>query len=281
VSSQDVTPDGAGTIDLEIEVEGTPEAVWEAIATGRGITAWLHPTEVEERTGGLFSFDLGPGLPSGTGTVTVWEPPRHFGQEVRWEPPADAAPARLATEWYVEAEAGGTCVVRMVMSGFGSGSGWEDELASMTDGMRQALESLRRHLAAAGPAGSTDDVASVFAAMPVTDLSVAVPWYVRVLGRPADAEPMPGLIEWDLVPNGALQLVLDPERAGGGLVTLQMSDLRGFADNLVERGVTGVEVDDTTSDKVLIINLTDPDGNAVTFVQPPDAPATTDGKVRP
>lgn len=135
-------------IDLEIEVPGTPEEVWAVIATGPGISAWLHPTQVEERAGGSFAFDMGPGLPSGTGTVTAWDPPRHFGQEVRWEPQADADPARLATEWSVQARDGGICVVRMVMSGFGNDAGWDDELAGLTDGMRQALERLRQHLTA-------------------------------------------------------------------------------------------------------------------------------------
>ena len=46
-------------MELEIEVPGTPEEVWEAIATGPGITSWLHPTEVEEREGGELSFDMG------------------------------------------------------------------------------------------------------------------------------------------------------------------------------------------------------------------------------
>ena len=40
------------TIEHEIEVSGTPEQVWQAIATGQGITAWFVPTKVEERAGG-------------------------------------------------------------------------------------------------------------------------------------------------------------------------------------------------------------------------------------
>ncbi len=55
------------SIDLEVEVPGTPEQVWEAIATGPGITAWMHPTEIEEREGGSLSFEgrlLTPGAAS-------------------------------------------------------------------------------------------------------------------------------------------------------------------------------------------------------------------------
>jgi uncharacterized protein YndB with AHSA1/START domain len=88
-------------IDLAVEVAGTPEQVWQAIATGAGISAWLQPTTVQERVGGAFAFDmtaLGLGL-NDSGRVTVWEPPHRFATGgVRWQ--AQGAPAALlATEW--------------------------------------------------------------------------------------------------------------------------------------------------------------------------------------
>ena len=141
-------------IELQVEVPGTPEEVWEAIATGPGISAWMHPAEVEERAGGSFSYDMGDGMRS-TARVTGWEPPRRFAQAEEWttERSGDEASGRgrsetatLATEWIVEARAGGTCVVRMVMSGFGAGAGWEDEIGGMTEGMSVALELLRLYM---------------------------------------------------------------------------------------------------------------------------------------
>jgi uncharacterized protein YndB with AHSA1/START domain len=139
-------------VELEVEVPGTPEEVWRAIATGPGISAWLQPTEVEPRPGGRFSFDLGAGPQSGT--VTAWDPPHHFGQEVAWSPGGGRLGARLATEWHVQARAGGTCVVRMVMSGFGSAEDWDEELEGIATGMRAALASLRLYLTHfAGQAG--------------------------------------------------------------------------------------------------------------------------------
>jgi uncharacterized protein YndB with AHSA1/START domain len=136
------------SIDLEIEVPGTPEEVWEAIATGRGASAWLHHTEVEEREGGRYAFDMGLGAGiNASGTVSGWDPPRRFATEgVRWQPAGDAPAAPLATEWLIEARSGGTCVVRMVMTGFGGGAAWDDEIGGMTQGMRAALESLRDYL---------------------------------------------------------------------------------------------------------------------------------------
>ena len=132
------------TLELEIEVAGTPEQVWEAIATGPGISAWMHPTRVEEREGGRFAFDMGGGDQGGV--VTGWEPPHRFATETEWRPGAGAAPERLATEWRVEARPGGTCVVRMVMSGFGSGATWDAEIDGMGEGMRLALQNLRLYV---------------------------------------------------------------------------------------------------------------------------------------
>ena len=43
--------DDRRSIELEIEVVGTPEEVWQAIATGPGISSWYVPHTVEEREG--------------------------------------------------------------------------------------------------------------------------------------------------------------------------------------------------------------------------------------
>ena len=135
--------DDPRSIELEVEVPGTPEEVWEAIATGPGIEAWFVPAEIEEREGGKMAFDMGSGLEPG-GVVTAWDPPRRFVGEEEW--PVDTGPAgRLATEWIVEARAGGTCVVRLVSSLFGSGD-WDDELEQMREGWRAFLRNLQLYL---------------------------------------------------------------------------------------------------------------------------------------
>jgi len=132
-------------MELEIEVPGTPEEVWDAIATGPGITSWLHPTEVEEREGGELSFDMGGDMQF-TGRVAGWDPPHRFVEETEWKASEDEPPALLATEWLVEARDGGTCVVRMVTSGFGTGAAWDEEIEGFTGAMRAALDVLRAYL---------------------------------------------------------------------------------------------------------------------------------------
>jgi predicted enzyme related to lactoylglutathione lyase len=109
-------------------------------------------------------------------------------------------------------------------------------------------------------------ITNVLAGVAVSDLPRAKRWYEVALGRPVDAEPMPGLAEWRS-PGGTLQLVVDRERAGGSLVTLWVPDARQALADLAERGGPTVELDDTTSERVKFAQLTDPDGNGITLVE--------------
>jgi len=121
---------GRRSVQLEVEVPGTPEEVWQAVATGPGISSWFVPTDLQEREGGAIAFHLGPGMDS-SATVTGWRPPREFAYEERdWS--VNAPP--LASEWFVETCAGRTCVVRLVHSLFASSEEWDDQLESFESG---------------------------------------------------------------------------------------------------------------------------------------------------
>jgi uncharacterized protein YndB with AHSA1/START domain len=140
-------------IDLSVEVPGTPEEVWAAIATGPGISSWFIPMSVEERDGGEIVFDWG-GYGRETGRVTAWEPPRR----IVYEGEGDHA---LAYEWLVESRDGGTCVVRLVNSGFGEGGDWDEQFDGMSMGWTLFLENLRlqrTHFAGVGARASIPTV---------------------------------------------------------------------------------------------------------------------------
>ena len=109
-------------------------------------------------------------------------------------------------------------------------------------------------------------IRNVLAGIAVSDLEQAKRWYETFFGRQVDAEPMPGLSEFH-TDGGVVQLVLDRERAGGSLATLWVPDARAALAELRARGGPAIELDDTTSDKVLFANVTDPDGNAITVVE--------------
>src|SRR5262249_29363984 len=107
-------PSGRRSIQVEVEVPGKPEEVWQAIATGQGISAWFVPTEFSEVDGKPVAAKLnfGPGMVSRS-VVTVWDPPRRIAREADgWAPGSPP----IATEFSVEARAGGVCVVRVVNS---------------------------------------------------------------------------------------------------------------------------------------------------------------------
>ncbi len=85
-----IKKDGTGKrwVEMEILVPGTPEQVWQAMATGPGSSAWFVKTEIEPRVGGALKFDFGEGAVA-AGEVTTWEPPQKFGYEERdWAPDA-------------------------------------------------------------------------------------------------------------------------------------------------------------------------------------------------
>ena len=135
---------GRRSVQVEVEVPGTPEEVWEAIATGPGISSWFVPTEFEERDGKPVAVKLnfGPGMESRS-EVTAWDPPRLFASEgAGWTP--DSPP--IATEWSVEARAGGVCVVRVVHSLFASTDDWDGQLEGTEFGWPGFFRILRLYL---------------------------------------------------------------------------------------------------------------------------------------
>lgn len=138
--------DGSGRrwVEVEVEVLGTPEEVWRAIASGPGISAWFVPTEIEEEDGRPVRAvsDYGPGMKS-VAEVTDWDPPHRFSAESRDLGP-DAPP--VATEWIVEARGGGKCVVRVVHSLFASSDEWDDQLEGWESGWPTFFRILRLYL---------------------------------------------------------------------------------------------------------------------------------------
>jgi uncharacterized protein YndB with AHSA1/START domain len=129
-------------ISFEVEVPGTPEEVWDAIATGPGISSWFVPAEID---GDTMTQHHGNGFDQ-TSRITASDRPRAFAYEEEFQPTPDAQPSLVATEFRVEARSGGTCAVRLVQSGFGSGDAWERAIESFKGGWPAALDDLRLYL---------------------------------------------------------------------------------------------------------------------------------------
>jgi uncharacterized protein YndB with AHSA1/START domain len=134
-------PSPGRAIRLEVEAPGTPEELWEMIATGPGITSWFVPAQVDPDVRTI-SLNFGPGMDA-AGTITVWEPPHRFAY-------TESDGRNLFYEFIIEARDGGTCVVRLINSGFGEGANWDHELESMTGGWKLFMHMLtlsRTHFA--------------------------------------------------------------------------------------------------------------------------------------
>jgi uncharacterized protein YndB with AHSA1/START domain len=124
----------------EIEVEATPEEVWEAIATGPGIDSWfMGKNEVEPREGGTVRTVL-PGFEF-EATITAWDPPRRFAH--RSEEGEDGSVH--AFEFLIEGRDQGTTVVRWVHSGF-LGDNWEAEYDGLKEGDPAYFHKLGQYL---------------------------------------------------------------------------------------------------------------------------------------
>jgi hypothetical protein len=113
-------------IRKEVELEATPEQVWEAIATGQGIASWFMALPVEP----------GPDGTSPLGAADVWDPPNRF--LVR-------TPDGQAFEYLIEARAGGSSVLRFVHSGF-HGDDWESEYEATNRGWDMYMHTLAQYL---------------------------------------------------------------------------------------------------------------------------------------
>lgn len=140
-----IKKDGNGKrwVEMELVVPGTPEQVWQAMATGPGYTGWFVRAEVEPRVGGRLTFDFGEGAQA-HGEVTAWEPPHHFGYvEREWD--GDAPP--VATEIAISSRSGDRCLVRMVHSLFTELDDWDDQMEGFESGWVGFFEVLRVYLA--------------------------------------------------------------------------------------------------------------------------------------
>lgn len=105
----------------------------------------------------------------------------------------------------------------------------------------------------------------VLSVVPVSDLDRANAWYEKLFGRAADNNPMPVLVEWQVVPGGWVQVFVDADRAGSGLLNLAVDDLRAHVAEAAELGLAPGDVEDVDKG-VQLSTLHDPDGNLIRLI---------------
>ncbi|GAA1313234.1 hypothetical protein Psi02_56790 [Planotetraspora silvatica] len=125
----------------EIELDATPEQVWEAISTGPGVDSWfMGHNEIEPGVGGTIRMTVAGHTDEST--VTAWEPEKRLAHQS----PVGAEGAFMAFEYLIEGRAGGSTVLRMVQSGV-LGGDWETEYDALNEGWNVYLHSLAQYLA--------------------------------------------------------------------------------------------------------------------------------------
>jgi uncharacterized protein YndB with AHSA1/START domain len=139
------------TFSMSLEINATPEDVWRALTDAGELTRW---------------FPLQARVTPGTGGTVFWGWDDRWAWEsaiAEWEPgkrlrllenrpafdvngqPLQGPSRQMAMEFTLETDAGRT-ILRLVHSGFGDGTSWDDELESVSAGWQFELRGLRHYL---------------------------------------------------------------------------------------------------------------------------------------
>ena len=102
-----------------------------------------------------------------------------------------------------------------------------------------------------------------------TDLDASLDWYTRFFGRPPDLR-VGNEILWDVDEHATLFIEPNAAQAGAGRITLSVAALDALLERLAAQGIEHEPIE-TYSNGVRHVNVSDPDGNAIAFAEPPDA----------
>jgi hypothetical protein len=159
-------------------------------------------------------------------TVTAWDPPHRYVAESRDDMGPDDP--TVATEWTVEAHAGGSCVVRVVHSWFTDKDDWDDQFEGHSYGWLSFFRILRLYLAdfRGQPAASfqlmgvaPEPKSEAWAALtrPLGLDSVTVGQRVQT---PAGAPPLAGTVTWAGQPEWPEELLIRLDDPAPGIAHL-------------------------------------------------------------
>jgi catechol 2,3-dioxygenase-like lactoylglutathione lyase family enzyme len=113
-------------------------------------------------------------------------------------------------------------------------------------------------------------VTEFFAGIPVADFRSMLAWYERLFGKPPAFFPHDREAVWQITDHAWIYVVEDVERAGKALITILVDDIDTQVVELAERDVPVGPIE-TMDVGVRHVAIHDPEGNRVTFGQPPDA----------
>jgi uncharacterized protein YndB with AHSA1/START domain len=127
-------------IECSVEIEASPQEVWDALTTGDQLDGWFigAPNEVEPRLGGKIRQAFGGEVVEST--ITAWDPPHRLANG------GEAGPDGVAHAFEFTLEGrSGTTTVRLVHSGF-LGDDWEAEYEALGEGDPMYLHQLAEYV---------------------------------------------------------------------------------------------------------------------------------------
>ncbi|HEX9892964.1 MAG TPA: SRPBCC domain-containing protein, partial [Gemmatimonadales bacterium] len=206
----------------ELTLDVPAEAVWKALTDAAELTRWF-PLEARVRPGsGGAIWMKWEGVYEAESPIEAWEPGRHLRTVFPLH-----EPVRLSTDYYLESDKGRT-VLRVVTSGFGEGTDWDEWFAGVNTGWDFELRSLKHYLerhqgtdrvalsVRASYRSSTADawnrLAGIGAWLSFDEVSVAGS---RYRARTQTGEELTGMVEQWLPPR---QVVLTVDQYNDGIM---------------------------------------------------------------
>ncbi len=129
---------GVDAVVREIQIEASPETVWEFFVDPEKIVRWQGvATEIDLRPAGRRWLDMHGGRDIADGVHTVIDPPRHIGFTWGWEGDEGLPPGSSTVDVYLTPQGTGT-LVRLEHSGLPTaeqaekhGEGWTHYLGRL------------------------------------------------------------------------------------------------------------------------------------------------------
>jgi uncharacterized protein YndB with AHSA1/START domain len=133
------------TFETTLEIEAPVDAVWKALVDAKELVRWFPlEAEVEPRVGGRYWISWKNEW-QGEHRIRILEPERRLCTTWATSAREGEPPRELVVDYHLEGR-GGRTVVRLVHSGFGRGSNWDEEFDGISTGWTFELRSLRLYL---------------------------------------------------------------------------------------------------------------------------------------
>ena len=153
MSPNDDTPTSPRSYDAQLDIDAPIEAVWEAIATADGIRSWFSPdAEIRSGPGGSVTWRWNEFF-TWSQDIDIWEPGRRLRTRYASavdaeddEPGGPGAKVPLFIDFTLEGRGEGRTRLRLVHSGFGEDSAFDEEYDGISRGWPVELGSLRLYL---------------------------------------------------------------------------------------------------------------------------------------